>query len=355
MNRRLATRRLLVGSTAVLLLAGCAAGGNRTPAPSTPAPASLPSGAVATPTPRPIATPAPLMYGPVTVVTGTATCTVDVNPTTDSQGVHHVRDGTVTCAVTTDDPRVSGTHTEASNFDLWGTADSFALVQWGTARLENGSGAWESSFSGIASLPGRGDIIMYWYKGTGGYAGLSYFQLLTGQEPWTIRGQIFPGDPPPPYTEGTTIARPGAGGPVADEAVAVVTGSATCPGQSVSWTHDPGGTWHARDGLFTCTMRTDDPRVSGTETAPWNMDAWGNPNLGEVALVQWGTPRLENAGGAWEGRGSGVASLPGRGDIIAIWYKGTGGYAGLSYLELLTGREPWTIQGQIFPGDPPMP
>jgi hypothetical protein len=28
---------------------------------------------------------------------------------------------------------------------------------------------------------------------------------------------------------------------------------------------------------------------------------------------------------------------------------------GLSYFELWTGREPWQIQGQIFPGDPPTP
>jgi hypothetical protein len=43
------------------------------------------------------------------------------------------------------------------------------------------------------------------------------------------------------------------------------------------------------------------------------------------------------------------------GIIIAIWYKGTGGYAGWSYLELLTGQEPWTIQGQVFSGNPPTP
>ena len=39
---------------------------------------------------------------------------------------------------------------------------------------------------------------MIWYTGTGGYHGLAYFELWTGQEPWTIEGQIFPGEPPTP-------------------------------------------------------------------------------------------------------------------------------------------------------------
>ena len=116
------------------------------------------------------------------------------------------------------------------------------------------------------------------------------------------------------------------------------------------------GVTHYRGGTFVCTMRTDDPRVSGTHTSgEWSIDWWGEADMSSGALVQWGTPRLENAGGAWEGTLSGVFST-GRGDIIAVWYKGTGGYAGLSYFELITGSPPTLkIQGQIFPGDPPTP
>jgi hypothetical protein len=88
---------------------------------------------------------------------------------------------------------------------------------------------------------------------------------------------------------------------------------------------------------------------------PWNIDLWGNVYAGRWGLVQWGTVRLENDGGAWEGRAAGVASCPERGDTFVNWYKGTGGYAGLGYFELWTGHEPWKIQGQIFPGDPPTP
>lgn len=120
------------------------------------------------------------------------------------------------------------------------------------------------------------------------------------------------------------------------------------------WTTDPDGTQHVRDLTVECIDKTDDPRVSGTHTASWNMDVWwGNAARGVGAGIQWDTVRLENAGGAWEGWLSGVASSPGLGDTIVIWYKGTGGYTGLSYFELLTGSNPWKIQGQIFPGSPP--
>ena len=70
-------------------------------------------------------------------------------------------------------------------------------------------------------------------------------------------------------------------------------GIAACPG------------WHVH-----VQVTTDDARVSGTETTTtWNADRWGAPES-TFALVQWATSRLENDGGAWEGRLSGVASLP---------------------------------------------
>ena len=330
MNARDAGRRLVAGVVSVALLAGCGAG----------------------------ASPTPVTFGPVTVVTGTSRCPgLDFAWTTDADGTKHVRDDyhADRCTLTTDDPRVSGSRSSTWNMDLWGRLGiNHTIVQWGTQRLENDGGAWEGRATGVATMPSSpGDIIAHWYRGTGGYAGLSYFELWTGFEPWKIQGQIFPGDPPPPYAEDAMgTERPVDGGPVADEAVARVTGTATCPGQSMPWTTDPDGTQHVRDGMFRCTVTTDEPRVSGTEVAPRNMDLWGT--IDDGAGVQWGTSRLENDGGAWEGTGSGVWSSD-RGDIIAFWYKGTGGYAGLSYFELWTGHDPWKIQGQIFPGDPPTP
>ena len=346
-------RRLLAGLASTTLLAACAVGATPTPLPASPTPTSMPSAVVATPTP----TPAPVTYGPVTLVSGTHQCPgVNWDWTTDPDGTLHLRDLPITCIDKTDDPRVSGTHTASANVDVWGTLDNGAGVQWASVRLENAGGAWEGRQLGVASLPGRGDIMEFWYRGTGGYEGLSYFALVTGSEPWTIRGQIFPGDPPPPYAQGATITRSEASGPVAKDAVAVVTGTAKCPGLDFTFTTDPDGTHHVRDDYHAdrCTVKTDDPRVSGHRTSTWNIDLWGSVNAGRWKLVQWGTVRLENDGGAWEGRAAGVASSS-HGDIIVNWYKGTGAYAGLGYFELWTGGGPWKVQGQIFPGDPPTP
>ena len=102
-----------------------------------------------------------MTYGPVTVVTGTQTCsTMDWKVTTDSNGTHHVRNGTVR----TDRPTIRASVVPTLlprpvGFDLWGDPDAgrFSLVQWGTVRLENAGGAWEGQLSGVASLPGRGD------------------------------------------------------------------------------------------------------------------------------------------------------------------------------------------------------
>jgi hypothetical protein len=332
MSGRPATRGLFVSSIAFVLLAGCAAG----------------------------VSPAPVTYGPVTVVTGTHQCPgVNWDWTTDRDGTRHITDLPIECTDETNDPRVSGTLTSSANVEVWGTLMNGAGVQWASVRLENAGGAWEGRQLGVASLPGLGDTMELWYRGTGGYEGLSYFALITRSEPWKIQGQIFPGDPPPPYAEGTTIARREASGPVADHAVAVVKGTAVCPGLDFDFTTDPDGTQHVRDDYHAnrCTVETDDPRVSGVRSSTWNMDLWGNPDAGQWAVVQWGTPRLENAGGAWEGRATGISSSPGRGDIIVNWYKGTGGYAGLGYFELWTGGldGPWKVQGEVFPGDPPTP
>lgn len=357
MNARSPAGRLLVGLTIAALVTGCATGASSTRLPETLAPTGGPSETVAASTPSP--TRAAVTYGPVSVVTGTNTCsTMDWLVTTDPDGTHHVRGGTVDCTTTTDDPRVSGRHVDSGtvSFDLWGDPDAgrFSLVQWATARLENDGGTWEGRLSGIASLPGWGDIITIWYRGTGDYAGLSYFELHTGQGLWKIRGQVFPGDPPPPYSETATgTERPEAGGPVADDVVAVVSGTGTCPTADLgNATTDTKGVTHYRGGLFRCTVATDDARASGTETATWNADLWGTADNG--ALVQWGTSRLENDGGAWVGNAGGVYSSD-RGDMIAIWYRGTGDYEGLGYFELWTGSDPWTIQGLMFPGDPPTP
>jgi hypothetical protein len=197
---------LLVGPSVAVLLAACASSASPTPSPVPPTPTSTPSAAVATPTPdptpipTPTPTPAAVSYGAVTVVTGTNDCPgLQPQFTEDPDGTRHIRDLTVECTDTTNDPRVSGSHTATWSMDVWGNpyAGSAAGIQWGTVRLENAGGAWEGKLTGVYSSIG-GDSIMVWYTGTGGYAGLAYFELVTGTGPWTIHGQIFPGAPPAP-------------------------------------------------------------------------------------------------------------------------------------------------------------
>ena len=145
----------------------------------------------------------------------------------------------------------------------------------------------------------------------------------------------------------SVIAKENAGQPAASEAtpgpVVWVTGSATCPTANPgASTVDEAGVRHFRDGVFTCTMDMSDPRVSGTHTTTgWSADVWGTGSQ-DFELVQWADVRVENDGGTWEGRLSGIASLPGPGDIIASWYRGTGDYAGLSYFEQWTGPVSYT-------------
>ena len=73
---------------------------------------------------------------------------------------------------------------------------------WGTVRMENDGGAWAGRYSGVAT-PDTGDLVTFWFEGSGGYAGLSYFQwapmpaslALVG---FPVTGLVFPGAPPEP-------------------------------------------------------------------------------------------------------------------------------------------------------------
>ena len=358
-----ATRRHLVSLTVMFLLAGCSAG-------ATPAPTATPTAAHS---------PSATAAKPVTAVTGSGESSfADLGKTTtDADGVTHYRGGTFRFTVTTDDARVSGTEAALWNMDLWGTADNGANVQWGTSRLENDGGAWEGKGSGVYSSD-RGDIIAFWYQGTGGYAGLGYFALWTGKGPWNIRGQVFPGDPPnlaampalpPAKPEPSVLASPATSLPplptaIAHGPVSVITGTHAFTSMNAGTsTSGPAGVTSYRDGTFTGIDRANDPRVGFTWTgSPWAMDIWGTFASG--GGTEWGVDRGVNADGAWECSGSGIFDSKG-GDAIAIWCKGTGGYAGLAYFELITLSDPFgliqsddanrAINGAVFPGNPPTP
>lgn len=365
MNAGTTVRRVLGGSVCVALLAGCAATTTQSPQPTAASPSATQT-PVAMPSPTPIATATrtAVAHGPAAVVTGTEDCG-DLDPvwTTDPAGSMHARNQTIHCTDTTDDLRVTGSHVASWSMDAWGDLNvpAAAGFQWGTVRLENTGGAWEGRFTGVASLPEPGDTIAIWYEGTGGYAGLSYFELITGPCcVYQIQGQIFPGDPPnlasvplvavatpqPSAAASPTTTQSPAQTAVSYGPVTVVAGTETCMVGEGSQTTDAAGIDHFRDVPVRCTDTMNDPRVTGTITGIWNADNWGGAN------VQWGVVRLQNAGGAWEGRVTGVWSED-RGDSIVFWWTGTGGYEGLAYFSHASGWAPWKVEGQVFPGDPP--
>ena len=197
MSPCLPTRRVLVGLTVTVLLAGCAS--SATPPPSaTPAMTATPSAGVdlptvtATPRPAPTTTPAPtpsaVAFGEATLTESALDCTF--LPT----------DPPIQCTTVSNDPRVSGKYAATVQTRPWNAdASHEAFVQWGTARLVNDGGVWTGPYSGIFAT-GRGDIITTWYTGSGGYAGLSYYQTITAAPTgggWVAVGLIFPGSPPP--------------------------------------------------------------------------------------------------------------------------------------------------------------
>ncbi len=206
------TGRLVAVLASVTLLAACASGlatqapaataaPTATPPPaasSTPAPAATPS-----PSPEPTPTPSPRSWGDTVFVTGTQRCLASAGKvTTDASGETHLRDGTLWCMNEVNDPRVSGKFTGTFAFDGWGAGANQAFVQWGTVRLENDGGAWVGHYSG-AFTPDTGDLVTFWLEGTGGYAGLSYFEwavmpISLGPVGFPVVGLIFPGSPPEP-------------------------------------------------------------------------------------------------------------------------------------------------------------
>jgi hypothetical protein len=199
-------RRFLVGMAIVSLFGACSSSAASSPPVATPAEVVSTPSATVSPMPKPtsVATaavaPTAVSYGPVSVVTGVEDCSIDFGTIT-GQGttVQHARNGSDVCTDTVDDPRVNGTYTATWDMDYWGAPDhsNGALVQWGTARLTVAGGSWEGRATGVYSS-NRGDTITWWWTGTGGYAGLTYFELVTGTGGWTVRGQIFPGVPPQP-------------------------------------------------------------------------------------------------------------------------------------------------------------
>ena len=141
--------------------------------------------------------------------------------------------------------------------------------------------------------------------------------------------------------------------PIAYGTALLVQGTDACVSLSSSASSpDPDGVTHV-DVELTCTMRYNDPRVSGTKIGTAYLDAWST-----LAFVQWSpTGRIDGAAGSWVGGLSGIYTLK-TGDLITRWFKGEGPNAGWSFFQFLD-LPPGTVTtgsrafGLIFPGPPP--
>lgn len=208
-----ATRRAIAGLASLTLLAACASTtatqGQSPPSGLTasPPPAASPAATPtpdASPSPEATPTPSPRSWGDTVLVTGTQRCAAGVGTvTTDVVNEIKQRGGTIECVNELNDPRVNGEIKGTFAFDGWGSSrNNLAFVQWGEVRLENDGGAWVGRYSGVAT-PDTGDLVTFWFEGTGGYAGLSFFEWSEmpgslGIVGFPVAGLIFPGSPPDP-------------------------------------------------------------------------------------------------------------------------------------------------------------
>lgn len=144
-------------------------------------------------------------------------------------------------------------------------------------------------------------------------------------------------------------------------------GSAGITADFIEWGRDG-------EGYTLLTLRMSDPRLSGTLKRYGSYDDFGWPDRVEEGLeLMWGTFRIDNEGGAWEGpyRGATMWDVedlgtppPSLRDVPDTWddwtwdgwLEGSGDYEGLSAwvrIENGDGQFIGPVVGLIFPG--PLP
>lgn len=111
-----------------------------------------------------------------------------------------------------------------------------------------------------------------------------------------------------------------------------------------------GGVTQLRGQEMSDTGKMNDPRLAGTSHVTLNLDGYG------TVAAEWGTSRIENAGGAWEGTWTGASWNGGNATAVSGWLIGSGSYAGYTYYFHAYGPVmPFRVEGIIFAGSPPTP
>jgi hypothetical protein len=172
--------------------------------------------------------------------------------------------------------------------------------------------------------------------------------------PWGHRTSLVPVPAPTEAPAPTTTLDPGtspapSAGPSAAKGDVLVTGTEVVAVQTYGRSEKAGDVTRMRDVVATTVDTMSDPRVTGKGTIRGANDSYG------VVGPQWGTYRLENADGAWEGAWSGALWNIGNASHVTAWLVGSGAYEGYTYYFRLRGSNALTVDGIIFRGSPPAP
>jgi hypothetical protein len=137
-----------------------------------------------------------------------------------------------------------------------------------------------------------------------------------------------------------------------DQHAASVDGTSTLVGTlQAGTTTIEDGVIRLRDSVLVTIEEATDPRVSGRASISVNFDAYPDAE-GRTTQVRFGSMRLVNDDGWWEGRFTGKLSA--RGFDQTYWLSGSGAYEGLSYVVTAFGSGPvWQSHGLIYPGELP--
>jgi len=109
-----------------------------------------------------------------------------------------------------------------------------------------------------------------------------------------------------------------------------------------------GNATQVRGYIASSTDTMSDPRVTGSGTLQLSIDEYGSVG------TEWGTYRLENARGAWEGPVAGVARDGGEASTVSGWLAGSGSYEGYTYyIRVRSSGLQTELSGVIYPGSPP--
>jgi hypothetical protein len=121
-------------------------------------------------------------------------------------------------------------------------------------------------------------------------------------------------------------------------------------GADTSVVHNRGWAWQP-------SATISEPRLAGTYTYAYDGDDYRTKGLTSVSSVGWGTWRIENDEGAWQGSHPNIGFADGTYSKATTVLVGEGAYEGLTAIWEEQHDGPacaWEVRGLIIAGDMPM-